>query len=45
MHKRLCHDYRKYKSKAVAYTTMEAIATWWYSSGGVFESGLKEMND
>ena len=45
MHKRLCHKYWKCKSKAVANTAMEAIRAWWYSSGGVSESELKEMND
>ena len=45
MHKRLCHEYRKCKTKAAADSAMEAIKAWWYSSGGVSESGLKEMND
>ena len=45
MHKRLCHEYRKCKSKAATDTTMEAIKAWWYSSSGVSETGLKEMND
>ena len=45
MHKRLCHEYRKCKSKASADTAMEVIKAWWYSSGGVSETGLKEMND
>ena len=45
MHKRLCHEYRMCRSKAAANSTMEAIREWWYSSGGVSESGVKEMND
>ena len=45
MHKRLCHEYRKCKTKAAADSAMEAIKAWWYSSGGVSESSLKEMND
>ena len=45
MHKRLCHEYRMCRSKAAADSAMEAIWAWWYSSGGVSESGLKEMND
>ena len=45
IHKRLCHEYRKCKTKAAADSAMEAIRAWWYSSGGMSESGLKEMND
>ena len=45
MHKRLCHEYCKCKSKAAADTVVEAIKAWWYSSSGVSEIGLKEMND
>ena len=45
MHKRLCHEYRKCKTKAAADSAMEAIKASWYSSRGVSKSGLKEMND
>ena len=45
MHKRLCHEYHKCKTKAVVDSALEAIKAWWYSSGGVSESGLKEMSD
>ena len=45
MHKRLCHEYRMCRSKVAADSAMEAIWAWWYSSGRVSESGLKEMND
>ena len=45
MHKRLCHEYRKCKMKATVDSAMEAIRAWWYSSRGMSESGLKEMND
>ena len=45
MHKRLCHEYRMCRSKVTANSAMEAIRAWWYSSGGVSENGLKEMND
>ena len=45
MHKRLYHEYRMCRSKVAVDSAMEAIRVWWYSSGGVSESGLKEMND
>ena len=44
MHKQLCHEYQKCKTKVDANTAMEAIKAWWYSSGGVLEGGLKELN-
>ena len=43
MHKRLCHKYQKCRMKTDADTAMEAIKAWWYSSGGVPESQLKEL--
>ena len=45
MHKRFCHEYRKCRTKTDADTPMEAIKAWWYSSGGISESGLKELVD
>ena len=45
MHKRLCHEYRLCKTKADADAAMEAICAWWFSSSGVSEGGLKELND
>ena len=45
IHKRLCHEYCKCKTKAAADSAIEAIKAWWYSSREVSESGLKEMND
>ena len=45
VHRRLCHEYRLCKTKAHANATMEAICTWWFSSGVVSEGGLKELND
>ena len=45
MHKRLCHEYMMCRSKAPVDSAMEVIRAWWYSSGVVSESGLKEMND
>ena len=45
MHKRLCYGYQRCWSKAAADVAKEAIRSWWYYSGEVLESGLKEMND
>ena len=45
MHKRLCHEYQKCRTKIDADTAMEAIKALWYSSSGVSESGLKELVD
>ena len=45
MHKRLCHEYRKCKTKTDADIAMEAIKAWWYSFGGISESALKELVD
>ena len=45
MHKRLCHEYRKCKTKVNADTAKETIKAWWFSFGVVLESGVREMND
>ena len=45
VHKRLCHEYRLCKTRDEVDSAMEAIRAWWFSSGAVSESGLKELND
>ena len=45
MHKRLCYEYWKCRTKTDADTAMEAIKAWWYSSSSVSESTLKELVD
>ena len=40
MHKKLCYEYRKCRTKVDADTTMEAIKAWWFLFGAVSESDI-----
>jgi hypothetical protein len=44
-HIRLCQEYRKCQSISDANAAMASIKAWWFSSGSVSESGLKELNN
>ena len=44
-HKQLFHEYHLCKIKGEVDSAMEAIRVWWFSSGVVSESSLKELND
>jgi hypothetical protein len=44
-HMHLCQEYRKCQSLSDADAAMASIKAWWFSSGAILESGLKELHD
>lgn len=45
VHLKLCHEYRKSRSKTDADAALASIKAWWFSSGAVAEGSLKELCD
>jgi hypothetical protein len=44
-HIRLCQEYRKCLTIGEANSKLASIKAWWFSSGAVSESGLKELTN
>jgi hypothetical protein len=44
-HKRLCHQYKKWKIEEEVQEMYATIQAWWYLSGVVSEENIWKLND
>jgi hypothetical protein len=44
-HIRLCQEYRKCLTIGEADSKLASIKAWWFSTGAISESGLKELTN